>query len=225
MRRLLSLALLAVLALLTAHLPASAQQRPPSPAQPAAQPQPRSSAVPAAAPAAGPAFQSGGLKATVTGIAAQGSSFSLTLLIENKSPENLMVAVIGPPLATHAGNVYDPVAVGGIASCIYNPQNLIRHTLERSFEINGCLRAEKPQLTLDAFTLIDAGSTVPMNVGFGSPWKIDPTKDLSFTMNLAIYKESEANADDNPLAAKSKEPRMPKSLRYISVGIPSVPIK
>jgi hypothetical protein len=210
-RRIGQLAAISMLALLAHGLAASAQQR--APAAPA----------PAAAQG-GPSFQSGGLKATVTSIAAQGSSISLALLIENKTQENLMVAVIGPPLATHAGNVYDPVAVGGISYCIYNPQNFMRHTLERTFEINGCLKGEKPQLTLDTFTLIDAGSAVPMNVGFSSPWKIDESKDFSFSMNVAVYKESEAGADsDNALSgAKSKEQKLPKSLRYVSVGIPSL---
>ena len=59
-RRLGHPATITVLALLTPCLPASAQQR--APAQPAAS---------AAAQAAGPSFQSGGLKATVTSIAAQ----------------------------------------------------------------------------------------------------------------------------------------------------------
>lgn len=209
-RRFEQLAAISMLALLTQGLTASAQQRAPAPPAPASA-------------QGGPSFQSGGLKATVTSIAAQGSSISLALLIENKTQENLMVAVIGPPLATHAGNVYDPVAVGGVSSCIYNPQNNVRHMLERTFEINGCLKGEKPQLTVDTFTLIDAGSAVPMNVGFQSPWKIDESKDFSFSMNVAVYKESEAGADsDNALAGKSKEQKLPKSLRYVSVGIPSL---
>jgi hypothetical protein len=200
-----------MLALLAHGLAASAQQR--APAAPA----------PAAAQG-GPSFQSGGLKATVTSIAAQGSSISLALLIENKTQENLMVAVIGPPIGTHAGNVYGPVAVGGISYCLFNPHNNPPPSLERSFEINGCLKGEKPQMTLDTFTLIDAGSAVPMNVGFSSPWKIDESKDFSFSMNVAVYKESEAGADsDNALSgAKSKEQKLPKSLRYVSVGIPSL---
>jgi hypothetical protein len=210
-RRYGQLATISMLALLTQGLAASAQQRAPAPPAPASA-------------QGGPSFQSGGLKATVTSIAAQGSSISLALLIENKTQENLMVAVIGPPLATHAGNVYDPVAVGGISSCIYNPQNNLRHMLERTFEINGCLKGDKPQLTVDTFTLIDAGSAVPMNVGFSSPWKIDESKDFSFSMNVAVFKESEAGADsDNALSGtKSKEQKLPKSLRYVSVGIPSL---
>jgi hypothetical protein len=210
-RRFGQLAALSMLALLTHGLAASAQQRAPAPPAPAAA-------------QGGPSFQTGGLKATVTSIAAQGSSISLALLIENKTQENLMVAVIGPPLATNGGNVYDPVAVGGISYCIYNPQNNPRHMLERTFEINGCLKGDKPQLTLDTFTLIDAGSAVPMNVGFASPWKIDESKDFSFAMNVAVFKESEVGADsDNALSgAKSKEQKLPKSLRYVSVGIPSL---
>lgn len=201
-RRLGQFAILTVFALLAPCLPASAQP---------------------AAGAASPSFQSGGLKATVTSVAAQGGNVSLTLLIENRTQENLLVSVIGPPLGTNGGNVYDPVAVGGISYCIYNPQNLLRHSLERTFEINGCLKGEKPQLTLDSFTLIDAGNAVPMNIGFLGPGRVDVAKDFSFSMNVAVFKESDANADsDNPLGAKSKEQKLPRSLRYISVGIPAL---
>ena len=134
--------------------------------------------------------------------------------------------MIGGPLGTNGGHVFDPVAVGGISYCIYNPQNMNRHLLERAFEINGCLKGEKPQLTLDTFTLIDAGNAVPMNVAFtGSYATADLAKDFSFSMNVAVFKESEANSNsDNPLGAKSKEQKLPKSLRYISVGIPSLPL-
>ena len=43
-------------------------------------------------------------------------------------------------------------------------------------------------------------------------------------MNVAVYRESEAGADsDNALGGtKSKEQKLPKSLRYVSVGIPSL---
>lgn len=209
-RRFGQLAAISMFALLTQGLAASAQQRAPAPPAPAAA-------------QGGPSFQSGGLKATVTSFSAQGGNISLALLIENKTQENLMVAVIGPPIGTNGGNVYDPMAVGGISYCLFNPHNNPAHSLERTFEINGCLKGEKPQLTLDTFTLIDAGSAVPMNIGFASPWKIDESKDFSFSMNVAVFKESDANADsDNALAGKSKEQKLPKSLRYISVGIPSL---
>jgi len=200
-----------MIALLTQGLAASAQQRTPAPPAPASA-------------QGGPSFQSGGLKATVTSFAAQGGNISLSLLLENKTQENLMVSVIGPPIATNGGNVYGPVAVGGISYCLFNPHNNLPLSLERSFEINGCLKGEKPQMTLDTFTLIDAGSAIPMNVGFGSPWKIDESKDFSFAMNVAVFKESEAGADsDNALSGtKSKEQKLPKSLRYVSVGIPSL---
>jgi hypothetical protein len=214
MRRLGNPAIITAIALLTPCLTASAQQR--APAQPAAG---------ATAQAAGPSFQSGGLKATVTSIAAKGGNISLALLIENRTQENLLVSVIGPPLGTNGGNVFDPTAVGGISYCIYNPQNNLRHMLERTFEINGCLKGEKPQLTLDSFSLVDAGNAVPMNIGFLGPYPVDLAKDFSFSMNVAVFKESDANADsDNPLGAKSKEQKLPKSLRYISVGIPSLPL-
>jgi hypothetical protein len=179
-----------------------------------------------AAAQAGPSFQSGGLKATVTSVSAQGGNISLALLVENRTQENLLVAVIGPPLGTNGGNVFDPVAIGGISYCIYNPQNNVRHNLERTFEINGCLKGEKPQLTLDTFTLIDAGNAVPMNIGFQSAQRVDTAKDFSFSMNVAVFKESEANSDsDNPLGAKSKEQKLPKSLRYISIGISPMSLK
>jgi len=202
-------ATITLFALLTPSLTAFAQQRPPAP--PAAQ-------------TGAPSFQSGGLKATVTSISGKGNNVSLSLLIENRTQENVLVSVIGPPLGTNGGNVFDPVAIGGISYCIYNPQNVARHNLERTFEINGCLKGEKPQLTLDAFTLIDAGNAVPMNVGFTGGYPVDLAKDFSFSMNVAVFKESEANTDsDNPLAAKSKEQKLPKSLRYISVGISPLP--
>ena len=100
----------------------------------------------AAAQAGGPSFQSGGLKATVTSISAQGSNVSLSLLIENKTQENLLVSVIGPPLGTNGGNVFDPVAIGGISYCIYNPQTT-SGTAGAGLRNNGCLKGDKPQLT------------------------------------------------------------------------------
>jgi hypothetical protein len=194
------LATIALLALLTQSLAASAQQ------------------------AGAPSFQSGGLKATVTSISGKGGNVSITLLVENKAQENVLVSVIGPPLGTNGGNVFEPVAVGGISYCLYNPQNNIVHMLERTFEINGCLKGAKPQLTLDTFTLIDAGNAVPMNVGFAGMHPVDQAKDFSFSMNVAVFKESDAGADSgDALGAKSKEQKLPKSLRYISLGIPSLP--
>lgn len=205
-RRLGRFAILTVFALLAPGLPASAQP-----------------AAGAATPAGGPSFQSGGLKATVTSISAQGGNVSISLLVENRTQENLLVSVIGPPLGTNGGNIFDPEAVGGISYCIYNPQNMLRHSLDRTFEINGCLKGEKPLLSLDSFTLIDAGTAVPMNIGFLGPGQADLAKDFSFSMNVAVFKESDANADsDNPLVAKSKEQKLPRSLRYISVGIPAL---
>jgi hypothetical protein len=176
--------------------------------------------------AAGPSFQSGGLKVTVASISAQAGNVSLSLLIENKTQENLLVSVIGPPLGTNGGNVLEPAAIGGISYCIYNPQNIQRHQLEHSFEINGCLKGAKPQLSLDTFTLIDAGNAVPMNVGFAGFNPVDREKDFSFSMNVAVFKESDANsaADSDTLGGKSKEQKLPRSLRYISVGIPSLPL-
>jgi hypothetical protein len=214
MRRPRHTAIITVLALLaSSSLPTSAQQRAPAPPP----------AAPVAAQASGPSFQSGGLKATVTSVSAQGGNVSLAMLLENRTQENLMVSVIGPPLGTNGGNVYDPLAVGGISYCIYNPANNVRHNLERTFEINGCLKGDKPQLTPGDFTLIDAGNAVPMNIGFQSAQRVDLTKDFSFSMNVAVFKESEANTDsDNPLTSKSKEQKLPKSFRYISVGIPSL---
>jgi hypothetical protein len=206
-RRFGSLAAVAALAVLTPSLAAFAQR---------------------VAPAAAPSFQSGGLKATVTSISAQDNNVSLSLLIENRTAENLLVSVIGPPIGTNGGNVFGPVAIGGISYCIYNPQNNARHTLDRTFEINGCLKGTKPQITLDAFTLIDAGSTVPMNIGFTALYaRVDPEKDFSFSMNVAVFKESDANfdADADPLGGKPKEQKLPRSLRYISVGIPSLPFQ
>jgi hypothetical protein len=201
MRRPEQFAAIAMLALLTQSPTASAQQ-----------------------PGA-PSFQSGGLKATVTSISGKGGNVSITLLVENKTQENLLVSMIGPPLGTNGGNVFEPVAVGGISYCLYNPQNNIVHMLERSFEINGCLKGAKPQLTLDTFTLIDAGNAVPMNVGFAGLHPVDQAKDFSFAMNVAVFKESDAGADSgDALGGKSKEQKLPKSLRFISLGIPSLPL-
>jgi hypothetical protein len=200
MRRSGQLATIALLALLAYPLAASAQQ------------------------AGAPSFQSGGLKATVTSISGQGGNIAIALLVENKTQENLLVSVIGPPLGTNGGNVFDPVAIGGLSYCIYNPQNNIVHQLDRTFEINGCLKGQKPQLTLDAFTLIDAGNAVPINVGFLGPNPVDRAKDFSFSMNVAVFRESDAAADTgDALGGKSQEQKLPKSLRFISLGIPSLP--
>jgi hypothetical protein len=200
MRQPAYLATIALLGLLTQSLAASAQQ------------------------AGVPSFQSGGVKATVTSISGKGGNVSITLLVENKTQENVLVSVIGPPLGTNGGNVFEPVAVGGISYCLYNPQNNIVHMLERTFEINGCLKGAKPQLTLDTFTLIDAGNAVPMNVGFAGLHPVDQAKDFSFAMNVAVFKESDAGADSgDALGGKSKEQKLPKSLRFISLGIPSLP--
>jgi hypothetical protein len=79
------------------------------------------------------------------------------------------------------------------------------------------MKGDKPQLTPDTFTLIEAGHAAPMNVAFGSGDPIDPDKGFSFAMNLAAFKESDLAASDDSggaLAAKTKA-SLPKSLRYL----------
>lgn len=178
-------------------------------------------------PPTGPSFQSGGIKATVASIAAKPHNVSLSLLIENKTQENLLVSVIGPPIGTNGGNTFDVEAIGGISYCIFNPKRESLNKLDRSFEISGCLKDEKPQLALDSFTLIEAGNAVPMNLAFFMGQMVDPGQDFSFAMNVAVFKESDLNASDNgggALGAKSKSQTLPKSLRYISVGVTSIPL-
>jgi hypothetical protein len=175
----------------------------------------------------GPSFQSGGIKTTVVSISGKSHNVSLSLLVENKSTENLLVSVIGPPIGTNGGSAFDVEAVGGISYCIFNPKNESLHKLDRSFEISGCLKQEKPQLELNTFTLIEAGNAVPMNVAFQSGMTVDPATDFAFAMTVAIFKEADLNsADDSAggLAAKGKAQTLPKSLRYISVGIASIPL-
>ena len=217
------LARAALLALLIWPVMASGQGTTPAPAAPNAEPP-----KPPAAPSIGPAFQSGGIKVTVTSLAAKGGHVGVSLLMENKSAENLMVAVIGAPLGLNGGNSYSPEAIGGIASCIYNPSNASVVGLDRAFEISGCLKGdkEKPRLTPDVFTLIEAGNAITMSVAFGSFTPVDPDKDFSFSMNVAVFKEADLNPpDDNgALAAKNKSSALPKSLRYLSVGIGSLPL-
>jgi hypothetical protein len=188
--------------------------------------------APAGAPAAtaagvstGPSFQSGGIKVTVTSLAGKANHVAISVLLENRGKENLLVAVIGPPLGVNGGAAYSPEAIGGIASCIYNPHNDVVKSLDRALEISGCLKDDKPQLTPDTFTLIEAGNAVPMNVAFGSGDPIDVDKGFSFSMNLATFKESDLASDESggALAAKNKVPTLPKSLRYLSVGITSLP--
>lgn len=175
----------------------------------------------------GPSFQSGGIKATVTSLAGQKTHVSLSLLLENKTNENLLIAVIGPPLGVNGGNAYLPVAIGGVASCIYNPGNRDVKSLDRADEISGCLRGDKPQLTPDIFTLIDAGNAVPLDLVFDSSYyNIDMNKGFSFSMNVAVFKESDLRVSDSggsALSTKGHAPTLPSSLRYISVGIPSLP--
>jgi hypothetical protein len=199
------------------------------PAMTSAQGPARPSEVTTATPAGasiGPAFQSGGIKVTVTSIAAKNRNVSLSLLLENKSKENLFLAVIGPPLGVNGGMAFGPEAIGGIAYCIYNPRNLSVLGLDRAEQISGCLKADKPQLTPDTFTLIEAGNAVPMNVAFTSVNVVDLEKDFSFSMNVAVFREADLNPpDDNgALGPKNKSSALPKSLRYLSVGISSLPL-
>jgi hypothetical protein len=66
-----------------------------------------------------------------------------------------------------------------------------------------------------------------MTIAFVSANAIDPTKDFSFSMNVAVFKEADLNsADDNggALAPKNKTPSLPKSLRFLSIGMTSVPL-
>jgi hypothetical protein len=177
--------------------------------------------------ATGPSFQSGGIKTTVVSISAKAHSVSISLLLENKTTENLLVSVIGPPIGTNGGNAFDVEAIGGISYCIFNPKNDTVHKLDRSFEISGCLKDEKPQLELNTFTLIEAGNAVPMNVAFFGGAMVEPDKDFAFTMTVAVFRETDLNSSDDgggALAAKGKTQTLPKSLRYISVGIASLPL-
>jgi hypothetical protein len=171
----------------------------------------------------GPTFQSGGIKVTVTSIAAKNRNVSLALSLENVSKENLFLAVIGPPLGVNGGAAFSPEAIGGVAYCIYNPRNAAVLGLERSEQIAGCLRGDKPQLTPDTFTLIEAGNSAPMNVAFVSAGPADLDKDFSFSMNVAVFKEADLGSPDD--GAKGKPPPLPKSLRYVSVGIAPLPLK
>ena len=174
------------------------------------------------APTVGPAFQSGGIKVIVTSIAAKNRNVSLSLSLENISKENLFLAVIGPPLGVNGGAAFSPEAIGGVAYCIYNPRSASVLSLERSEQIAGCLKADKPQLTPDAFTLIEAGNAAPMNVAFVSAGPADLDKDFSFSMNVAVFKEADLGSPDD--GAKNKPPALPKSLRYLSVGISQLPL-
>jgi hypothetical protein len=216
----------ALLALLAYPIAASAQGTTPAPL-PAPRPiAPSATPEVKPLPSAGPSFQSGGIKATVASISGKSHEVSLSLLLENRTQENLFVSVIGPPIGTNGGNAFDVEAIGGISYCIYNPKNDSPHKLDRSFEISGCLKGDKPQLALDTFTLIEAGNAVPMNVAFTAGMPLDPEKDFSFAMTVAVFKESELNTSDDSgaLGAKDKTQALPKSLRYISVGIASLPL-
>jgi hypothetical protein len=172
--------------------------------------------------AAGPEFQSGGIKVSVVSAAANGKNVSLSLSLENASKENLFLAIIGPPVGINGGTAYGPAAIGGVAYCIYNPRNAPVVTLDRSEEITGCLKAEKPALTPDTFTLVEAGNAVPMTIGFGSVVPVNADKDFSFSMNVAVFREADLNSPDDTTGAKVKP--LPKSLRYLSIGIPSLPL-
>jgi hypothetical protein len=173
--------------------------------------------------AASPEFQSGGIKLTVISAAASGKNMSLSLSLENASKENLFLAIIGPPIGINGGNAYGPAAIGGIAYCIYNPRNAPVVMLDRSEEITGCLKSEKPVLTPDTFTLVEAGNAVPVTMEFGSVIALDPDKDFSFSMTVAVFREADLNAPDDNAGAKPKP--LPKSLRYLGIGIPRLSLK
>jgi hypothetical protein len=184
-------------------------------------------AAPAVALAQGappvPPFQSGGIKVTVNSIAAK-NGVSMSLSLQNTSKDNLFVAVIGPPIGINGGIAYGPAAIGGVAYCIHNPSNAPVTTLDRSEQITACLKAEKPQLTPDMFTLVEAGNTVPMTVEFTTSVNaVDQDKDFSFSMNVAVFREADLNAPDDNAGAKTKP--LPKSLRYLSIGVPPLPLK
>jgi len=173
-------------------------------------------AAPCPARADGAMFQSGGVRLTVTSLAAKTRSVSLSITLENTSNDNLLVAIIGPPIGVNGGAAFGPEAIGGVAYCIYNPRNVPVLGLDRSEQINGCLKADKPQLTLDTFTLIEAGKAVPMTLALTSLNPVDPAKDFSFSMTVAVLREAELNA---PGANGDRSGSLPRSLRYISVGI------
>jgi hypothetical protein len=174
--------------------------------------------------AAGPPSHSGGIKLSVTSIAAKTRNVALSLSLENISKENLFLAVIGPPVGINGGVAFSPEAIGGVAYCIYNPRNVSLLGLDRADQISGCLKAEKPQLTPDTFTLIEAGNAVPMNVAFGSS-PVDREKDFSFSMNVAVFKESDLDPPGDSIASGAKTKPLPKSLRYLSLGIAPLPLK
>jgi hypothetical protein len=155
----------------------------------------------------------------VNSIAAK-NGVSLSLSLQNTSKDNLFLAVIGAPIGINGGIAYGPAAIGGVAYCIHNPSNAPVITLDRSEQITACLKAEKPRLTPDMFTLVEAGGTVPMTVEFTSSLNtVDPEKDFSFSMNVAVFREADLNASDD------KTKPLPKSLRYLSIGVPPLPLK
>ena len=167
------------------------------------------------------AFQTAGIKVTVTSLAARERKATVALSVENTTMDNLFLAIIGPPLGTSGTAAFSPEAIGGIAWCIYNPRNVSVLGLDRNEQINGCLKADKPQLPLDTFTLIEAGNAAPMTVAFTSLNPVEPEKDFSFSMTVAVFKEADLEPSD---AGSGKTKSLPRSLRYLSVGIAPIPL-
>jgi hypothetical protein len=180
-----------------------------------------------------PSFESNGLKATIDSVAGNEYNVSLSLLLQNTSKEKLMVAVISPPMGTHGGGSFPAVAVGGLAYCskldgARNPE----FKISRAEHINFCLKGEKPELDLQSFTQVDAGSAVPITLALtsylpsGSYTKIDLNKPFSFAMNIAVFKEVDLEKINSSNSLTNNKPTsLPSSLRYSSIGITSISLE
>jgi hypothetical protein len=178
-----------------------------------------------------PSFQSGGIKATVTSIAADRrdkSRLALSLVLENKTAENLMVAVIGPPIGTNAGADFWAQSVAGVTYCANNDARIFQPTT--GDYARNCLSGDKPPLSYLMFTLIEAGNAVPVTISLSSighgGMEVQTSSDFSYAMSLAVFKESDLpNPASAPNALKVGSPAgTPPSLRYLSIGVAAISI-
>jgi hypothetical protein len=195
----------------------------PAAAEPAAHPAaPAVTAAAATASPKGPSFESGGIKATVVSAAAGESTVTLSLILENKTKDDLLVAVIGEPGGVSNGSTFQGSAPSGLTSC--DPYGTIHD------KIVACLTGEDPKLPVQEFTLISQGNAVPVSIPFhwvSGADKMDKTQPFSFSMTVASIKDDQKSAPDSsdPLQTHKSGTvtnQLPHGLRFISIGIPSI---
>jgi hypothetical protein len=170
-----------------------------------------------------PTFLSSGLKATVVTAAAQKDTGTLSLLLENTTQNDILVAAIGPAVGVNSGNTMVSNSISGIAACDGNARDWHNRVIN-------CLENEKPYLPLNEFTSIEHGNTIPFNITLAVPWHaVDKEMPVAFSLSVALMPESPASTVDqgDPLRvshAAKHQAGLPDGMKFITVGFPSIDI-